>query len=97
MCEHLEGARALISRPSICASTLTSGTIKHRVRLRNCPSAASEYKGKEHPMARTGTFILASGDKFPQLAMDTVRHGPLTLPDALGSGWGVFLVYRAHW
>jgi hypothetical protein len=48
-------------------------------------------------MARTGTFILDSGEKFPQLAMDTVRHGHLTLPDALGSGWGVFLVYRAHW
>ena len=48
-------------------------------------------------MARAGTFILDSGDKFPQLAMDTARHGHLTLPDALGPGWGVFLVYRAHW
>ncbi len=48
-------------------------------------------------MARAGTSILDSGDKFPQLAMDTVRHGHLTLPDALGPGWGVFLVYRAHW
>lgn len=34
-------------------------------------------------MARAGTFILDSGDKFPQLAMDTVRHGHLILPDAL--------------
>ena len=48
-------------------------------------------------MARAGTVILDSGDKFSQLAMDTVGHGPLTLPDALGSGWGVFLAYRAHW
>lgn len=26
-----------------------------------------------------------------------VCHGHLTVPDALGPGWGVFLVYRAHW
>jgi hypothetical protein len=80
------------------SSTLTSGATKHRVLLSNRPrQRVNQYSGKERPMARAGTFILDSGDKFPQLAMDTVRHGSLTLPDALGSSWGVFLVYRAHW
>ncbi len=48
-------------------------------------------------MAREGTFILDSGDRFPTLTMDTVGHGRLTLPEGFGDGWGVFLVYRAHW
>ena len=48
-------------------------------------------------MARAGTRILDSGDAFPALAMDTVAHGRLSLPDAFGDGWGVLLIYRAHW
>ena len=48
-------------------------------------------------MAREGAFILDSGDRLPTLAMDTVAHGSLTVPDTFGAGWGVFLVYRAHW
>ena len=48
-------------------------------------------------MAREGVFILDSGDVFPALAMDTVAHGRVTLPAGFGDGWGVFLVYRAHW
>ena len=51
----------------------------------------------EGSMAREGTFILDSGDRFPALSMETVNHGRLTLPDVFGDGWGVFLVYRAHW
>jgi hypothetical protein len=48
-------------------------------------------------MAREGSFILDSGDAFPALTMQTVNHGRLTLPEAFGGGWGVFLAYRAHW
>ena len=48
-------------------------------------------------MAREGSFVLDSGDRFPTLSFDTVRHGRLTVPDDFKSGWGVFLVYRAHW
>jgi len=48
-------------------------------------------------MAREGSFILDSGNRFPALTMETVNHGRLTLPDAFRDGWGVFLVYRAHW
>jgi hypothetical protein len=48
-------------------------------------------------MARTGTFILDSGDRFPSLEMQTVNSGRLSLPDGFGDGWGVFLIYRGHW
>ena len=48
-------------------------------------------------MARASGFLLDSGDSFPALAFDTVKHGRVTLPDGFGDGWGVFLVYRGHW
>lgn len=48
-------------------------------------------------MARVGSAILDSGDRFPALAFDTVKHGRISLPEAFGPGWGVFLGYRAHW
>jgi len=48
-------------------------------------------------MARAGARILDSGEQLPDLSMDTVKHGRLTLPGAFGDGWGVFLIYRAHW
>jgi len=48
-------------------------------------------------MARAGTHILDGGDKFPTLEMSTVKHGHIVVPDVFGDGWGVFLVYRAHW
>ncbi|MBI4537052.1 MAG: hypothetical protein HY712_03740 [candidate division NC10 bacterium] len=48
-------------------------------------------------MARAGNVILDSGDPFPVVRLDTVAHGTLTLPEAFRGGWGVFLVYRAHW
>ncbi|MBI3076393.1 MAG: hypothetical protein HYY85_05285 [Deltaproteobacteria bacterium] len=48
-------------------------------------------------MARAGNAFLDSGDTFPGLTLETVSHGRLTLPDGFGQGWGVFLLYRAHW
>ena len=48
-------------------------------------------------MARAGTHILDSGDKFPALEMPTVTHGHIVVPDVFDNHWGVFLVYRAHW
>ncbi len=48
-------------------------------------------------MARAGTMILDSGDRFPRLEMETVKHGRVVLPDAFGDGWGVVVIYRAHW
>jgi hypothetical protein len=34
---------------------------------------------------------------FPDLSIDTVKHGRLALPEGFGIGWGAFLIYRAHW
>ncbi len=48
-------------------------------------------------MARTSSIVLDSGDTFPAVSLDTVGHGRLTLPEAFGEDWGVFLIYRAHW
>jgi hypothetical protein len=48
-------------------------------------------------MARAGTRILDAGESLPTLTMQTVAHGQLTLPDAFADGWGVLLLYRAHW
>ena len=48
-------------------------------------------------MARADTMILDSGDRFPRLEMETVKHGRVVLPDAFGAAWGVVLIYRAHW
>jgi hypothetical protein len=41
--------------------------------------------------------VLDSGTPFPTLRMETVTHGRLSLPDAFADGWGVLLLYRAHW
>ncbi len=48
-------------------------------------------------MARAGTHILDSGQPFPTLEIATVAHGPIVVPNVFERGWGVFLVYRAHW
>lgn len=48
-------------------------------------------------MARAGGSILDSGDRFPTLSMETVKHGRVAVPETFGGGWGVFLAYRAHW
>jgi alkyl hydroperoxide reductase subunit AhpC len=48
-------------------------------------------------MARVNAHILDSGDTFPDLEMDSVDHGRIQLPEHFSGGWGVLLVYRAHW
>lgn len=48
-------------------------------------------------MARAGTRILDNGDTLPRLTMETVAHGRIAVPDCFGDGWGVLLLYRAHW
>jgi len=58
---------------------------------------AARYPQGEVTMARADTMILDSGDRFPRLEMETVKHGRVVLPDAFGAAWGVVLIYRAHW
>ena len=48
-------------------------------------------------MARTSGSILDTGDRFPTLEFETVKHGRIGLPEAFRGGLGVFLAYRAHW
>jgi len=40
---------------------------------------------------------LDTGDALPAFGFDTVAHGRLDVPDHFGDGWGVLLIYRAHW
>lgn len=49
------------------------------------------------PMARVESRILDSGDAFPALEVETVDHGSIRLPEHWDGGWGVLLIYRAHW
>ena len=48
-------------------------------------------------MARAGNRILDAGETLPALTMDTVAHGRMSVPEYFRDGWGVFLLYRAHW
>ncbi len=48
-------------------------------------------------MTRATPKILDSGDSLPTFSMETVAHGRLIVPDHFRQGWGVFLLYRAHW
>ena len=48
-------------------------------------------------MARVGSQILDVGEKLPVVTMDTVAHRRISVPEQFGDGWGVFLIYRAHW
>ena len=61
------------------------------------PSEKALTAREELLMARAGTKILDSGEPLPALTMVSVAHGQVTLPDAFGDGWGVLLLYRAHW
>jgi hypothetical protein len=48
-------------------------------------------------MARAGSRILDSEEVLPAITMETVAHGRISTLEGFGSGWGVFLIYRAHW
>ena len=48
-------------------------------------------------MAREGTTILDTGERFPDLSLSLVNGGTLALPGALGPGFGVAPFYRGHW
>ena len=56
----------------------------------------SESKG-ETSMASSETGPLDIGDPFPALNVKLIDGQEANLPAFLGPGWGVFLIYRAHW
>jgi hypothetical protein len=52
---------------------------------------------KEVPMARQEGVLLDSGDRFPEMAFETVAHGRVRIDENFFRGYGVVLVYRGHW
>lgn len=48
-------------------------------------------------MARTGSMALDAGEVLPTLSMETVAHGKISVLERFQGGWGVLLIYRAHW
>jgi hypothetical protein len=40
---------------------------------------------------------LASGDHFPEVVINTVRDGEISLPKAISSDFAVVIFYRGHW
>lgn len=43
------------------------------------------------------TEKLRAGETLPQLTLDVVDGGSVTLPDDLATDFGVVLLYRGHW
>ena len=48
-------------------------------------------------MARIGSVILDTNDRFPELDLKLVSGETLKLPQATGEGYGVVLFYRGPW
>ena len=40
---------------------------------------------------------LQGGDTLPRVSLNLVGGGSVTLPDDLGTPYGVVLFYRGHW
>ncbi|MEP6618988.1 MAG: peroxiredoxin family protein [bacterium] len=43
------------------------------------------------------TSVLHNGDRFPELTIDVVGGGRISLPDDLAGSYGVVLLYRGAW
>jgi len=48
-------------------------------------------------MARADSALLDTGDRFPDLAFETVNHGRVHIDRHFSQGYGVVLIYRGHW
>jgi hypothetical protein len=48
-------------------------------------------------MARIGSAYLDTNDMFPKLELQLVSGEKLKLPEGMGQGYGVVLIYRGHW
>lgn len=48
-------------------------------------------------MARKGETLLDVNDLFPTLHLRSTDNEDLLLPQAMGPGYGVLLLYRGHW
>jgi len=48
-------------------------------------------------MARFDSLLLDSDDLFPEMELRLVSGEPMKVPQELGGGYAVFLLYRGHW
>ena len=48
-------------------------------------------------MARIGSAYLDTDDMFPKLEFQLVSGEKLKLPEGMGEGYGVVLIYRGEW
>lgn len=48
-------------------------------------------------MGKAGSTFLDANDPFPKMALETVSGEKLELPEGLGKGYGVVLIYRGYW
>ena len=48
-------------------------------------------------MARVSSAYLDTDDIFPDLELQLTSGEKLELPEGMGGGYGVFLIYRGHW
>ena len=48
-------------------------------------------------MTRIGSAYLDTNDTFPQMELQLVSGEKLRLPEGIGQGYGVVLIYRGHW
>lgn len=48
-------------------------------------------------MARAQTAFLDTGDRFPDMTLETVGHGQVGIDEDFTRGYGVVLIYRGNW
>lgn len=48
-------------------------------------------------MPKVNDLILDTGDAFPNIEIDLVGGGKLSIADHLKGSWGCILFYRSHW
>jgi hypothetical protein len=52
---------------------------------------------EEDTMARFDSRLLDTNDSFPEMELQLVSGENLKIPDGLGDGYAVVLLYRGHW
>jgi hypothetical protein len=48
-------------------------------------------------MTRKESRLLDTNDPFPQMEMQLISGETLKVPEGLGEGYAVILLYRGHW
>jgi hypothetical protein len=52
---------------------------------------------EENAMARLDSKLLDTNDSFPEMEFQLLSGETLEIPDGLGEGYGVVLLYRGYW